>query len=324
MKFLLFGSGDVVKKFYLSNSIPDNMEFFWVYNPDWDMEWSVEDTRSPKELVKKQNILTEVKEYDQLLSIVQDIKPDIGLVVGSKWIFKEDFLSNFKIRVFNYHPANLPYYRGAGVFSWQILNGETETYVTIHEMVKDVDAGGIALQKKRFVGNKVYPKDFIRIANDLAVETISTFISEISKGNLFQQLTPQNIDSSTYFPSLRSANNGAINWNWDGYDIELFIRAFSYPYSGAFTYFGTEKKKVRLFDSEFRKGKTYHPFTFGLVLAKTNESIKVAVKGGELIIELPKILSDTNEVFSTVRIGGRFWTPADQLDEALSYRALNK
>ena len=232
MKFLLFGSGDVAKNSYLVNSIPKNIEFFWAYNPEWDEIWSVKEIHSPKELIHKSHHLFEINTYQELISLVEKIKPDIGLVVGSRWILNKDLISKFKNSLFNYHPSCLPLYRGAGGFSWQILHKETEACVTIHKLVQEVDTGEIVLQRKRFVGDNPTPQDFINVINDLASETIASFISEIGNGNTFENLQQQNQEDSTYFPGLQAKINGAINWNWNGKDIETFVKAFSFPYSG--------------------------------------------------------------------------------------------
>ena len=46
-------------------------------------------------------------------------------------------------RCYNFHPGILPQYRGAGAFSWAILNGEKETGITLHEIDGDIDHGPI-------------------------------------------------------------------------------------------------------------------------------------------------------------------------------------
>lgn len=46
-------------------------------------------------------------------------------------------------RCFNFHPGLLPDYRGAGAYSWAIINGESETGVTLHVIDQDIDHGPI-------------------------------------------------------------------------------------------------------------------------------------------------------------------------------------
>lgn len=56
-------------------------------------------------------------------------------------LLHEEYLSKHK--AYNFHPGILPEYRGSGAYSWVILNGERETGVTLHEIDKDIDHGGI-------------------------------------------------------------------------------------------------------------------------------------------------------------------------------------
>lgn len=46
-------------------------------------------------------------------------------------------------RCVNFHPGLLPDYRGAGAFSWAIINGEACTGITLHEIDYHIDSGPI-------------------------------------------------------------------------------------------------------------------------------------------------------------------------------------
>ena len=48
-----------------------------------------------------------------------------------------------KRRCFNFHPGILPDYRGSGVYSWVLINQESETGVTLHEIDYTIDTGPI-------------------------------------------------------------------------------------------------------------------------------------------------------------------------------------
>ena len=49
---------------------------------------------------------------------------------------------------FNLHGSLLPKYRGRAPLNWVLVNGETETGVTLHRMVKRADAGAIVAQQR--------------------------------------------------------------------------------------------------------------------------------------------------------------------------------
>ncbi len=48
----------------------------------------------------------------------------------------------------NYHPSLLPKYRGGTAMNWAVINGETETGVTIHQIDEGIDSGPMPLQEK--------------------------------------------------------------------------------------------------------------------------------------------------------------------------------
>lgn len=46
-------------------------------------------------------------------------------------------------RCYNFHPGILPQYRGAGAFSWALINGDKVCGVTLHELETDIDSGPV-------------------------------------------------------------------------------------------------------------------------------------------------------------------------------------
>lgn len=52
-----------------------------------------------------------------------------------------NFIKNRKC--FNFHPGILPQYRGAGVYSWAIINGDDKTGITLHLIDDGIDTGDI-------------------------------------------------------------------------------------------------------------------------------------------------------------------------------------
>jgi methionyl-tRNA formyltransferase len=78
----------------------------------------------------------------------------------------------------NVHPSLLPRWRGAAPVERSLMAGDTETGVTIHETVKELDAGPIAAQRAFPVG----PEDdagavFVRAA-EVAVELLDEVLPQ--------------------------------------------------------------------------------------------------------------------------------------------------
>ncbi|MCF4976697.1 bifunctional UDP-glucuronic acid oxidase/UDP-4-amino-4-deoxy-L-arabinose formyltransferase, partial [Pseudomonas lactis] len=62
-------------------------------------------------------------------------------------LLSEPLLATARKGAFNLHGSLLPKYRGRAPANWVLVNGETETGVTLHRMVKRADAGAILAQQ---------------------------------------------------------------------------------------------------------------------------------------------------------------------------------
>ena len=74
--------------------------------------------------------------------------PDLIFVNSYSMIRPEDILAISRFGGINIHGALLPKYRGRNPTQWSILNSETSTGVTIHEMTEGIDEGAIIAQQE--------------------------------------------------------------------------------------------------------------------------------------------------------------------------------
>ena len=72
---------------------------------------------------------------------VKEINPDLILTMAYGQIVPQGLLDIPKLGALNLHGSILPKYRGAAPIQRAIMNGETETGVTLMEMVDKMDAG---------------------------------------------------------------------------------------------------------------------------------------------------------------------------------------
>ena len=72
---------------------------------------------------------------------------DIFVVVAYR-ILPEKIIGIPKHGAINLHVSLLPKYRGAAPIQWALMNGDTETGVTIFQINRKVDTGDILVQKK--------------------------------------------------------------------------------------------------------------------------------------------------------------------------------
>jgi methionyl-tRNA formyltransferase len=84
---------------------------------------------------------------NELIDLLNNLKPDI-IINQAPGILRENFLGTAAIGVLNRHNALLPKNRGRFGPFWALYKQEQYTGVTIHFVVKELDAGKIIIQKQ--------------------------------------------------------------------------------------------------------------------------------------------------------------------------------
>src|SRR5579859_3371736 len=83
---------------------------------------------------------------------VRKVSPDVTVVAAYGQILPLSVLQISKIACLNIHGSILPQYRGAAPIHYAVMNGETETGVTIIYMNEKMDEGDVLLTKKSPIG----------------------------------------------------------------------------------------------------------------------------------------------------------------------------
>ena len=88
-------------------------------------------------------ILTTSVNDNSYIETITRLNPDVIASVAAPEVFKKPILSVPNLKCINIHSGRLPVYRGMMPNFWQLLHGEPNATITIHEMVEKLDAGGI-------------------------------------------------------------------------------------------------------------------------------------------------------------------------------------
>jgi methionyl-tRNA formyltransferase len=84
--------------------------------------------------------------------LVTDLKPDLIITCSYGQIVPDDILACPPKGCINVHPSLLPKYRGASPMHYPIINGDSETGVSLMEMTHAMDAGRVYAQVKLPIG----------------------------------------------------------------------------------------------------------------------------------------------------------------------------
>jgi len=227
-----------------------------------------------------------------------------GISLNSIWKFDKRIINLFKGKLYNYHAADLPTERGAANISWRILlNKKNNSSINIHSVDQYFDTGPILKKKQIFIKKTdILPQDHLKKIELKEKIFLQNFVIEYINGKKFMK-KKQNNNLSYYWPRLNSDKHGLIDWNWTAKEIIDFIRAFSKPYNGAYTYLNG--KKIRIYNAKYKKTKTkFHPFQNGIIFRIEKQRFHVASKKYEIIIEK----KDTKNFGSNIKryVGKKF------------------
>lgn len=165
------------------------------------------------------------------LAVLRELDPELIVAAAYGRILPDDILALPPKGCINVHSSLLPKYRGSAPINWAILNGDSETGVTIQEMVHDLDAGDIILQQSTPIGAD---EDAAALYDRLAAmggELVIEAAAQIEAGTA--TYTPQDHSKATLAPMLSKALS-PVDWTRSAQEIFNQIRGL-YPWPVATT-----------------------------------------------------------------------------------------
>jgi methionyl-tRNA formyltransferase len=105
------------------------------------------DTAFLERLQKQGSTVLGYKRFDSpdIQALLSERNVALVVVLFSADILSAQTLAALPCPIINFHPSDLPRYRGPAPFYWQIRAGETQLVVTFHKMSPRIDAGPICL-----------------------------------------------------------------------------------------------------------------------------------------------------------------------------------
>jgi len=166
------------------------------------------------------------------VAIFRRLAPDVIFSFYYRKILGREILDIPPLGAFNLHGSLLPAYRGRCPVNWVLVNGETETGVTLHYMVERADAGDIVGQREvpiKFTDTAI---SLYRKLEEAAGELLMEMLPLIAAGKAPRM--PQDPAKASRFGG-RKPEDGKIDWTWTARRIYDLVRAVTEPYPGAFT-----------------------------------------------------------------------------------------
>ena len=215
--------------------------------------------------------------HENSFNKIKELEPDFLVVVAYGQILKSNILNIPKYNSLNIHASILPKYRGAAPINWAIIQGESETGITIMDMEEGLDTGDILLLEKTEIKSD---EDYLTVHNRLAEigsQLIIKAIDHIVNGKINRIKQDNNL--SNYAPMIFK-DTGKIDWNMSKEGIFNLVRGLQ-PRPGAYTLYNGEKVKIH----KVEYGDSTVDVENGKIIGVSKNGIKVKVSNGQIIIK---------------------------------------
>jgi methionyl-tRNA formyltransferase len=214
----------------------------------------------------------------EVRATLQAWAPDLGVVAAYGKLIPEDLLAIPPLGMINVHASLLPRYRGAAPIQRAVIDGETETGVTIMRVIKALDAGDMLDKVRCPIGPDDTSDVIERRLSELGASLLVEVVERLARGPVQEE--PQDDRLATYAARLTKAE-GVIDWTLPAGDIHNRVRGL-YPWPHAYTYLGDERLIVLATRVEPAPASGAAP---GTIVAASADGIRVATgRGGEIAI----------------------------------------
>ncbi len=176
----------------------------------------------------------------ECVETLQSYEADVFVVAAFGQILSQEILDMPRLGCLNIHASLLPKYRGASPIQQVILDGETQTGVTIMQMDIGVDTGDILYQKTLPIERQDTCQSLYGKLTTLGGQAIVEALELLEQG----ALTPRKQrDEDSSHVKLITKEMGRIDFSRDALSIERLIHGMN-PWPSAYTFYHGKQMKI--------------------------------------------------------------------------------
>jgi methionyl-tRNA formyltransferase len=220
----------------------------------------------------------------QFIEQVRALTPDLIVVAAYGQILPQALLDVPKFGCLNVHTSLLPKYRGAAPIQWAILNGDSETGVTIMKMDAGLDTGAIVSEERTAITADdtaaTLHDRLAQLGGSLLVRIIPGYVS----GKILPQ--PQPVEDASYARKIKK-EDAKLDWSQPARVLWNRVRGLT-PWPGTFSFLQRSPAPVllKILRVEVVEQGSGSP---GEILSANRDGIVVACSEGALrILELQR------------------------------------
>ena len=175
----------------------------------------------------------------EAFEIINQIKPDVIVVVAYGKILPKEILTAAKYGCVNGHASLLPKYRGASPIQWCIVCGETETGVTTMLMDEGMDTGDILETVTVKIGENETAEELFERLSDISADLMLSTIDKLPKG----EITPKKQEGEATYAPIIKKEMALLDFNKSAKELFNAVRGY---YSWPCAYFFMEGKRMKV------------------------------------------------------------------------------
>jgi len=184
------------------------------------------------ERLRGSEILTKLAEFSR--------EADIFVVAAFGMLLPGAVLEMPRLQCLNVHGSLLPEYRGASPVAQAVLDGRSETGLTIMLMEKGLDTGPMLAKKAVPIANDETQSSLMQKLAEVGAELLLETLPLWAGGQLVAE--PQDSSQATLTGIIKK-DAGQINWHEPAALIERKTRAYN-PWPGVFTNWNDQLLKI--------------------------------------------------------------------------------
>ena len=208
---------------------------------------------------------------DEFLKSINELEPDLSVVVAYGHILKQEVLDLPPLGSINVHASLLPELRGAAPINWAIARGFQETGVTIMRMVLGMDAGAIIHQVKETILEHETASQLSMRLSESGAKALLEALALISAGGAEE--VEQDDEAATFAPKI-DRSVARVDWGWSARDVALHVCAMD-AVPGAWSLI--EGQGVKLFSARAIPAPDVSPSDPGASPSETEVSLPESV-----------------------------------------------
>ncbi|MGN1034431.1 MAG: methionyl-tRNA formyltransferase [Oscillospiraceae bacterium] len=158
---------------------------------------------------------------EETLIQLKTLQPDVIVVAAYGMLLPKHILKLPKFSCINVHASLLPKYRGAAPIQWSLINGESETGITIMFMEEKLDAGAIVNQKSIKIEDNDSAKTLFAKLATLGARALLQGLELLTKPDF--KAKPQNQAQATFAPKI-TKDMGYLDFSKPAQEVFNLIR----------------------------------------------------------------------------------------------------